>query len=56
MVENPLANVGYTGSIPSSRRSPDVGNGNPLQYSHLENFMDRGDWQATVHGAAKGQT
>ena len=37
-------------------RSPGEGNGNPLQYSCLENFMDRGAWQATVHGAAKGQT
>ena len=37
-------------------RSSGEGNGNPLQYSCLENFMDRGAWQATVHGAAKGQT
>ena len=54
--ENPLANVGYMCSIPSSRRSPEVGNGNPLQYSHLENFTDRGDWQATVHGARELDT
>ena len=37
-------------------RSPGEGNGNPILYSWLENFMDRGAWQATVHGAAKGQT
>ena len=35
---------------------PELGNGNPLQYSSLENSMDRGAWQATVHGAAKSQT
>ena len=40
-------------SIPVSGRSPGVGNGNPLQYSWLENFMDRGTWWATVHGVAK---
>ena len=33
-----------------------VGNGNPLEYSYLENFMDRGAWQATVHGVTKSQT
>ena len=38
------------GSIPGSRRSPGEGNGNPLQYSCLENLMDRGAWWATVHG------
>ena len=37
-------------------RSPEEGNGNPLQYSCLENPMDRGAWQAIVHGAAKSQT
>ena len=41
------------GSIPGSRRSPGEGNGNPLQYSCLENSMDRGAWQATVHGIAE---
>ena len=41
------------GSIPESGRSPGGGNGNPLQYSCLKNPMDRGDWQATVHGVAK---
>ena len=42
-----------TGSIPGSGRSPGEGNGNPLQYSCLENPMDRGAWWATVHRAAK---
>ena len=41
------------GSIPGSGRSPRVGNGNPLQYSCLENSMDRGAWQAIVHGVTK---
>ena len=44
------------GSIPESGRSPGEGNGNSLQYSCLENSMDRGAWQATVHGIAKSQT
>ena len=43
-------------SIPGWRRSPGVGNGNPLQYSCLENSMGRGAWGATVHGATKSQT
>ena len=43
------------GSILGSRRSPGVGNGNPLQHSCLENFMDRGHWQAIVHGVTKSQ-
>ena len=42
--------------MPGLGRSPGGGNGNPLQYSGLENRMDRGAWQATVHGAAKNQT
>ena len=46
-------NVGDVGSIPGSRRSPGERNGNPLQYSCLENPMDRGAWQATVHGLAR---
>ena len=45
-----------TGSIPGLGRSPGKGNGNPVQYSCLENSMDRGAWQATVHGAAKSGT
>ena len=49
-------NSGDPGSIPALGRSPGEGNGNPLQYSCLENPMDKGDWQATVHGAAKSQT
>ena len=42
--------MGDLGSIPGSGRSPGEGNGNLLQYSYLENPMDRGAWQATVHG------
>ena len=56
MVKNPPANAGDTGdlgSITGLGRSPGVGNGNPLQYSCLENSMDRGAWQATVHKVAK---
>ena len=49
-------NAGDPGSIPESGRSPGEGNGSPLQYSCLENPMDRGAWQATVHGVAKSQT
>ena len=44
------------GSIAGSGRSPGEGNGNPLQYSCLENLMDRGAWQATIHGVTKSQT
>ena len=40
-------------SIPGTERSPGVGNGNPLQYSYLENSMDRGAWWAIVHGSQK---
>ena len=43
-------------SIPGLARSPGEGNGYPLQYSCLENSMDRGAWQTTVHGVAKSQT
>ena len=59
VVKNLSANAGDlsdTGSIPGSGRSPGEGNGNPLQYSCLENPMDREAWWATVHGAAKSQT
>ena len=45
--------AGDLGSIPGSGRSPGEGNSYPLQYSCLENSMDRGAWQATVHGVAK---
>ena len=44
------------GSIPGSERSPRDGNGYPLQYSCLENSMDREAWQTTVHGVEKSQT
>ena len=56
MVKNPLANSGDRGSIPGSGRSPGEENGNPLQYSFLENPMDRGAWRATVHGVKKSWT
>ena len=46
-------NTGDPGSIPGLGRSPGEGNGNPLQYSCLETPMDRGVWQATVHGVAR---
>ena len=47
--------AGDTSFIPGSERSSGVGNGNPLQYSCLRNPMDRGAWQATVHGITKSQ-
>ena len=56
MVKNPPANArdaGDAGLIPGSGRSPGEGNGNPFQYSCLENAMDRGAWQATIHGVAE---
>ena len=46
-------NAGDLGSIPGLGRSPGEGNGYPLQYCCLENHMDKGAWQATVHGVAK---
>ena len=49
-------NTGVPGLIPGWGRSPGEGNGYLLQYSCLENFIDRGDWQATVHGVAKSNT
>ena len=48
--------AGDPGSIPGSWRSPGEGNGNPFQYSCLENSMDRGGWWATIHGVAKNWT
>ena len=54
MVKNPPANAGDkrdAGSIPGSGRSAAVGNGNPLQYSCLENSMDRGAWQVQSTGS-----
>ena len=59
VVKNPLANAGdakVAGSIPGSGRSPGEGNGNPRQYSCLRNLMDRGAWQATVHGLQSDTT
>ena len=59
VVKNPPANVGDirdTGLIPGSERSSGGGHSNPLKYSCLENLMDRGAWQATVHGVAQSQT
>ena len=49
-------NVGDPGLIPGLGRSPGDGNGNPLQYSHLENSMDRGGWRGTVHRVRKSRT
>ena len=49
-------NVGDLGSIPGPAKSLGEENGNPLQYSCLENLVDRGAWWATVHGVAKSQT
>ena len=51
--KNPPANAGDTGLIPGLGRFPGEGNGNPLQYSYMGNPMDRGAWEATVHGVAK---
>ena len=59
MVKNLPANAGDirdTCSIPELGRSPGEGNGNPIQYSCLENPMDRGSWWASVHGVAKSRT
>ena len=58
VVKNLPANAGDAGnmgSIPGSGRSLEEGNGNPLQYSFLENPMDRGTWWATVYGVTKNQ-
>ena len=59
VVKNPPANAGDTrdlGSIPGSGRSPREGKGNPLQYSCLENPMDRGAWRAMVHSVSQSRT
>ena len=56
MIKNPPAGAADAGSITGSGRSPGEGNGNPLQYSFLENPMDREDWWATVHGVAESIT
>ena len=49
-------NAGHVGLIPESGRYPEEGNGNPLQYSSLDNPMDRGAWHATVHGWQESYT
>ena len=59
MVKNPPANAeeaGNMGLTPGPGRSPGGGHGNPLQYSCLENLMNRGDWRATVHRDAEPDT
>ena len=56
MVKNQPANAEIMGSIPGLGRSPGEGNGNPLQYSYLENPMDRGTWQTVVHWVTKSWT
>ena len=55
VLKNPLANAEDLGSIPGWGRSPREGNGNPLGYSWLENSIDRGHWQAIVHGVTRVQ-
>ena len=55
-VKNPLANAGDAGVIPGWGRSPGGGRGNPLQYSWLENLMDRGVGRATVHRVTESDT
>ena len=54
--KEPAHNVGDPGSIPGLGRSFAEGKGNPFQYFYLENSMDRGPWQATVHGIAESDT
>ena len=54
--KEPACNVGDLGSIPQSGRSPGEGKGYPLQFSGLEDSMDRTAWQVIVHGVAKSQT
>jgi len=56
VVKNPPADARDMGSVPGVGRSPGGGNGNPLQYSFLENHMDRRAWWATVHGVTKSWT
>ena len=56
VVKNSPTNAGDMGSIPGSGKSPGEGNGNPLQYSGLENPMERAAWWATVHGVEKSRT
>ena len=56
VVKESACNVGVAGSILGLGRSPGGGHDNPLRYSCLENPVDRGDWQAIVHGVTKSQT
>ena len=56
VVKNLTANAENAGSVPGLGRFPGEGNSNPLEYSGLENPMDRGAWWVTVHGVAKSQT
>ena len=56
VVKNPPANAGDVALILGPGRSPGAGSGNPFQYSHMENPMDRGAWQATVHGVEELDT
>ena len=56
VVKESASNAGDLGSISGLRRSPGEGNGYPLQYSCLENAMNRGAWRATVHGVTKSWT
>ena len=59
MVKNPPTNAGDirdAGLIPGLGRSPEEGHGDPLQYSCLENLMDRGAWQAAIHRVTKSRT
>ena len=53
VVKNPPVNAGDTGLIPGLGRSPAGANGNPFQYSCLENLMDRGAWWTTIQGVSK---
>ena len=56
VVKNQPSNAEEVALTPGSGRSPEEGNGNPLQYSCMENPMDRGAWRTTVHGVTKNQT
>ena len=53
MLKDPPVSTGDMGLIPGSGRSPGDRNSNPLQYTYLENPMDRGIWRATIHGVSK---
>ena len=53
-VQESACSAGDLGSIPGSKRSPGRGNGNPLEYSKMENPINREAWQATIHGVTRG--